>query len=109
MSLVVASLMLATSYVTPNPVSDIVTFQMVVAAEKVCPDLKIDVEGTLDHLVDLRQSAGWTAAQFYEASQSQKRVAEFHAGHDRDVWCSSVQDRLRSYDPAYLRKVGVIK
>lgn len=107
MNTVIATLLTAAAYVTPAPEKDMDAFIRFMWAEERCPGIAINYDKTLEQVTDLGQGLQWDDARTRDKILVESRIAEFEYQQDSGAFCDKVRHLYRSYDPAYLRTVGV--
>ncbi|TAA54602.1 hypothetical protein [Shinella sp. JR1-6] len=108
MNSILAAMLAAATYITPTPHADVQAFLRFMWANERCPAFAINFEKTLDQVRDLAQDLGWSNDQRQQAILAGTRAAKFDFERDSEGFCAAVQEELTSYDPAHLKKVGVI-
>lgn len=108
MSFLAASVMLATSYVAPTPQADVNAFIRFLYANERCPGVTINYDNTLEQVADLGKVLKWDDARTRDKILVETRIAQFEYEQSRADFCVATRNLYHAYDPAYLRKVGVI-
>lgn len=102
-----ATLLLASS-ISPTPAGDIDAFIRFMRASERCPGIVVNVEKTIEQIHDLGRILQWTPERTSDKILVDARIAQFEYQQDRAGFCVKTRDLFYSYDPAYLRKVGVV-
>lgn len=104
-----AALLLTTAgYITPSPRADVNAFIRFMWAAERCPGVVLNRDKTLEQVGNLGRAQQWDEERTRDKILVESRIAESEYQKDHDAFCDSVLKLYRSYDPAYLRKVGVI-
>lgn len=108
MSFVAATVLLATSLAAPAPLDDVNAFIRFLYANERCPGVAINYEKTLEQVGDLGKVLHWDSARTQDKILVETRIAQFEYQQSRADFCVATRNLYHAYDPAYLRKVGVI-
>lgn len=108
MNSILVAMLAAATYTTPTPQGDVNAFLRFMWANERCPAFAINYERTFDQVRDLAEAMGWGDDQRQQAILAGTRAASFEYDHDSATFCSAVRREFSEYDPAHLRKVGVI-
>lgn len=109
MIIAVAAFLLTTiEYITPSARADINAFIRFMWASERCSDVIINHEKTLAQIGVLGRAQQWDEERIRDKILVESRIAESLYKKNKDAFCSSVLELYTSYDPAYLREVGVI-
>jgi hypothetical protein len=110
MKTLIALLMMAsaaTASSLPQQEKDIESFLRLVWAKEHCPGITIKKDATIQQVVDLGLGLKWTPERIQDKVDVENRIAEFKHWEDPVKFCDSARQLFRSYDPAYLQRVGV--
>jgi hypothetical protein len=104
-----AALLLTTvEYITPSARGDIDAFIRFMWAAERCPGFVINAHKTLEQIGIRGRAQQWDEERILDKILVEGRIAESLYNKNEEAFCASVNRLYRSYDPAYLRQVGVI-
>lgn len=104
----IATLMTASAaFITPTPEGDVDAFIRFMWATERCPGVVINYDKTLEQVGDLGDMMKWPKELTREKLMVQSRIAEVEYNQDHIAFCDGARKLYYSYDPAYLRTVGV--
>ncbi len=95
-------------FIQPTYDGDFAAFVRFLQADVKCSGFRINYEKTLEQIIDLGTALGWDAETTRQQVLKGATEARHEAEEDLPSFCSSVWLLYNSYDPAHLRKVGVI-
>lgn len=106
---IIAGLLLASAtYITPTFEGDINAFLRFLYANERCPGIVINYDKTLEQIRDLGKVLQWDDSRTRDKILVETRIAQFEYQQSRADFCVSARKLFHAYDPAYLRRVGVI-
>lgn len=108
MSLVAASLMLTAAYLTPSPAKDVESFLRFMWGNERCPGININYGKTLEQVRDLATILKWDDDTRQQKILFYSSAARSEYKRNKGDFCVAVRGLYHSYDPAYLKQVGVI-
>lgn len=109
MNSTLAALLLTTvEYITPSARADIDAFIRFTWAADRCPGIIINTDKTLEQISVLGRAQQWDEERVRDKILVESRTAESLYNKNDVAFCSAILRLYRSYDPAYLRQVGVI-
>ena len=105
----IATLFAASTLATaPTPAADVDAFIKLMYANERCPGVTINFEKTLEQVTDLGAVLKWDRERTRDKILVDTRVAKFEYEQDRSKFCGKAREIYNGYDPAYLKRVGVV-
>lgn len=105
-----AALLLTTiQYITPSARAYIDAFIRFMWAADRCPGIVVNAEKTLEQIGILGRAQQWDEERVRDKILVETRIAESLYKKNGEAFCSNVGKLYRSYDPEYLRQLGVIE
>lgn len=95
-------------FIQPTYDGDFAAFVRFLQADGKCSGFRINYEKTLEQVTDLGAAIGWDTEITNQHILKGATAARQEAEQNLPSFCSSVRQLYDSYDPAHLRKVGVI-
>ncbi|MDG4675854.1 hypothetical protein P9A16_32660 [Shinella sp. 838] len=108
MQWILVGILAASAYNDPTPLGDFHAFLRFMWADERCSEVNINYERTFDQVREIASSMGWDNDQRQQAILAGTRAAMFQYDFERADFCQTVSDQFNSYDPSYLRKIGII-
>lgn len=78
------------------------------AAKRYCTSLSFNQDGIQRQVDRAREQLGLSDTFFSDAKSMRERMAQLAYNQKGQVFCRDAAGKLGAYDPAYLRRLGVI-
>lgn len=95
-------------YITPSARADVNAFIRFIWATERCSGVLINPDQTLAQIGVLGRAQQWDEERIRDKILVESRIAESLYKKNKEAFCGSVLKLYTSYDPAYLRGLGVI-
>lgn len=106
--ILLAALLSTSTYIRPGSIDDLYNFVDFAIAKKHCANPTYDRKALEKNITRLRAAYNVDDKSYADIVHVRTRMADISADQNSYVYCKKVNETFDSYDPAYLRKVGVI-